>query len=100
MSDDFEFPNGDGDLEGDDENPSLLNDAAFNLVNQAIAAVDDLRVEPVEVKGAGCILAFGIVATGSLAAGLALAEICMAGLGEIQIASGEVAGCTWPHLNV
>ena len=29
MSDDFEFTN--GDLNGDDENPSLLNDAAFNL---------------------------------------------------------------------
>ncbi|HVJ84494.1 MAG TPA: methenyltetrahydromethanopterin cyclohydrolase [Caulifigura sp.] len=99
MSDDFELP--DHELNGDgDDFPPLLNDAAFNLVNQALAAVDDLRVEPVDVKGAGCILDFGVEATGSLAAGLALAEICMAGLGEIQISNGEVAGCTWPHLNV
>ncbi|QDT53553.1 Methenyltetrahydromethanopterin cyclohydrolase [Caulifigura coniformis] len=99
MSEDFELPEDDFE-EGAEENPSLLNDAAFSLVNQALAAVDELRVEAVDVQGAGCILDFGVETTGSLAAGLALAEICMAGLGEIQISNGEVAGCTWPHLNV
>ena len=31
-------------MDDTDEFPPLLNDSAFNLVNQALAAVDDLRV--------------------------------------------------------
>jgi methenyltetrahydromethanopterin cyclohydrolase len=100
MSDEFELPEYDVPDDDADENPALMNDAAFNLVNQALAGVDDLRIEAVDVEGAGCILDFGVEATGSLAAGIALAEICMAGLGEITLGSGEVAGCTWPYLNV
>jgi methenyltetrahydromethanopterin cyclohydrolase len=87
-------------LDDQDERPSPLNDEAFSLVNQAIAAADELRIEPVSVKGAGCVLDFGVEATGSLSAGLALAEICMAGLADLAIVPGEVAGVTWPHLTV
>jgi len=82
------------------EHPPVLNDAAFNLVNQALAAVDELRIEAVPLSGAGCILDFGVEAEGSLSAGLALAEICMSGLVELSIVPGEVAGVAWPHLFV
>lgn len=87
-------------LDETEENPPLLNDHAFNLVNQALAAVDELRVEAVPVKGAGCVIDFGVEAEGSLGAGLALAEICMAGLAEISITPGEVADVAWPQLFV
>jgi methenyltetrahydromethanopterin cyclohydrolase len=87
-------------LDDIEEYPPHLNDSAFNLVNQALAAVDDLRIEAVPVKGAGCVLDFGVEAQGSLGAGLALAEICMSGLAELSIVPGEVAGIAWPHLFV
>ncbi|MBX3443898.1 MAG: methenyltetrahydromethanopterin cyclohydrolase [Planctomyces sp.] len=82
------------------DQPPHLNDQAFNLVNQALGASEDLRIEPAPVKGAGCILDCGVEAEGSLAAGLALAEICLSGMAELSIVPGEVAGAHWPHLFV
>lgn len=84
----------------DDEFPPSLNEMAWDLVQQAIHAADDLRIEPVEVESGACILDFGIEAPGSLAAGLALSEICLAGLAELSIHPGEVSGIGWPQLMV
>lgn len=84
----------------EDEFPPSLNEMAWDLVQQAIHAADDLRIEPVEVESGACILDFGIEAPGSLAAGLALAEVCLSGLAEVSIHPGEVAGVGWPQLFV
>lgn len=84
----------------EDEFPPSLNEMAWDLVQQAIHAADDLRIEPVEVDSGACILDFGVEAPGSLAAGLALAEICLSGLAEVSIHPGEVAGVGWPQLFV
>lgn len=77
----------------------VLNELAWDLVQQAIAAADDLRIEVVDCP-AGGIIDFGVEADGSLGAGLALAEICSAGLLEIQLTSGELAGVGWPQIFV
>jgi methenyltetrahydromethanopterin cyclohydrolase len=83
----------------DIESEPVLNELAWDLVQQAVAAADDLRIEVVDCP-AGGIIDFGVEAGGSLGAGLALAEICSAGLLEIQLVPGEVDGVGWPQLFV
>ncbi len=88
-----------------DENDSsefdpILNDAAWDLIHQILVSLDELRVEPVEYDGPGLILDFGVNAPGSLAAGLALAEVCTSGLAEVSIVPGELGGIGWPQLFV
>jgi methenyltetrahydromethanopterin cyclohydrolase len=77
----------------------ILNDLAWDLVQQAIAAADDLRIEVVDCP-AGGIIDFGVETTGSLGAGLALAEICSSGLLEIQLTPGDLEGIAWPQVFV
>jgi methenyltetrahydromethanopterin cyclohydrolase len=83
-----------------DEMPPLLNELAWDLVQQAMNVADDLRIEPVDHESGACILDFGVEAQGSIGAGLALAEVCLASLAEVAIHPGEVAGVGWPHLFV
>lgn len=77
----------------------ILNELAWDLVQQAIAAADDLRIEVVD-SPAGGIIDFGVETVGSLGAGLALAEICTAGLMEMQLAPGDLDGIAWPQVFV
>ncbi len=83
-----------------DSEPAMLNELAWDLVSQLINETDELRIEPVETKSGACVLDFGVEAVGSLGAGLALAEVCMANLGQVSIQPGEVAGVGWPQLFV
>jgi len=83
----------------DDAEPTL-NELAWDLVQQALFAADELRVTLVDEVDGATVLDFGVDAMGSLGAGLALAEICTAGLAEISVTHGEVAGIGWPHLLV
>lgn len=75
----------------------VLNELSWDLLQQALAAADDLRIETVDCP-AGGIVDFGVKTSGSLGAGLALAEICSAGMLEIQLAPGELEGIGWPHV--
>ena len=83
-----------------DANDPILNDSAFDLFNQILNSLDELRVEAAEYDGPGIVLDFGVNAPGSLAAGLALAEICTAGLADFSIVPGSVGGIGWPQLTV
>ncbi len=83
----------------DIESDPVLNELAWDLIQQAIAAADDLRIELVDCP-AGGILDFGVETTGSLGAGLALSEICSAGLLEIHLTPGELDGVGWPQVFV
>jgi methenyltetrahydromethanopterin cyclohydrolase len=77
----------------------VLNELAWDLVQQAVSAADDLRIEVVDTPVGG-ILDFGVETAGSLGAGLALAEISSAGLLEINLVPGELDGIGWPQLFV
>ena len=84
----------------DEVHDPTLNELSFDLVHQILTATETLRVEPVETESGAILLDFGIDAPGSLGAGLALAEVCLASLGDVNVVSGEVAGVGWPHLFV
>ncbi len=83
-----------------EELPPTLNELAWDLVQQALNVADDLRIEMVEHDSGACILDFGIEAPGSIGAGIAMAEVCLASLAEVSIHPGEVAGVGWPQLFV
>lgn len=83
----------------DDAEPTL-NELAWDLVQQALFAAEELRITLLEEVDGATVLDFGVEAMGSLGAGLALAEICTAGLAEMSVTPGEVAGIAWPHMLV
>ncbi|MFN0053475.1 MAG: methenyltetrahydromethanopterin cyclohydrolase [Planctomycetales bacterium] len=77
-----------------------LNERAAQLAQSLPDAAETLRIAVHDLPGSGRVLDFGIEAEGGLGAGLALAQICTAGLAEISVVSGEIDGCGWPHLLV
>jgi methenyltetrahydromethanopterin cyclohydrolase len=81
-------------------NEPVLNELAWDLVEDAIVAAEDLGIEVHQADSGARILDFGVEADGSLAAGITLAEICTAGLARITITQGEVAGVVWPQVLV
>lgn len=77
-----------------------LNTRAATLVEALVPALEDLRVQSRRVDGGGRVFDFGVETEGGLRAGRALAEICTAGLAEISLVPGELAGSNWPHVQV
>lgn len=77
-----------------------LNLRASQIVETLIASAETLKIAHHDLPGGGRALDFGIAAEGGLGAGLALAQVCTAGLAEVSLVPGEVAGRGWPHLLV
>jgi methenyltetrahydromethanopterin cyclohydrolase len=77
-----------------------LNTRAVQLAESLLPSADTLRIAVHEIPGGGRVLDCGIAAEGGLGAGLALAQVCTAGLAEISLTSGEIGGHGWPHLLV
>ena len=83
-----------------DETEPTLNELAWDLVQQALFASDELRIALVDEIDGATVLDFGVEIVGSLGAGLALAEVCMADWRRSQCPGeiGGAAGCTcWFH---
>lgn len=78
--------------------PSPLNDSALTVLRtrcgRSLGGVSELAV-----AGAS-VLDFGVKARGGLEAGLALADVCMAGLGHARIEPGTLDGRAWPQVVV
>lgn len=77
-----------------------LNARASQLLEALPTAAAALRITDHAIAGGGRVLDFGIEAEGGLGAGLALAQVCTAGLAEISLVPGEINGTNWPHLLV
>ncbi|MEZ6052855.1 MAG: methenyltetrahydromethanopterin cyclohydrolase [Planctomycetaceae bacterium] len=82
------------------ENEPVLNELAWALVEEIIVSAEDLRVQMHETSAGGTVIDFGVDALGSLAAGIALSEVCMAGLAEIELQQGTLNGIGWPQVFV
>jgi len=76
--------------------PALsVNTRAQTLIDKLKAAAAELKIDIARGERGECLIDAGSRVQGSIAAGLALAEICMGGLGSIQLTS-RAATPHWP----
>ena len=80
-------------------NPTL-NQRASQLIEEAATQSEQLRIASRSLPGGGRVIDFGIHTAGGLEAGLLLTRICMSGLCDLNIVSGDIDGISWPHVNV
>lgn len=78
----------------------MLNTRANELVERMLPLVGDLRGKLLELDNGGQVVDLGVKAEGSLEAGRFLAEVCLSGLGQVQIVPGEIGEVAWPHVQV
>jgi methenyltetrahydromethanopterin cyclohydrolase len=67
-----------------------LNARASRFVDDLIRDAAALRIELHDIPGGGRVVDFGVKSEGSLAAGLALARVCTAGLADITLVPGDL----------
>ena len=74
--------------------PLSVNGMARPLVDRLLAGADAFALKVARDATGACIVDAGIVARGSVAAGLLIGEICMGGLGRVDVRSSGLEG--WP----
>src|SRR5262245_20979791 len=77
-----------------------MNERAWTLADQCAARSAELRISVHALSCGTRVIDAGIEATGGLAAGVALAELCMGGLGHVSLVSLPVDGGVWPGVQV
>lgn len=80
--------------------PLLLNARAAKIVETMTAGADDRRIAAHEIDGGGRFIDCGVKVPGGIRAGLDLTRVCMAGLADVSVAVGEVAGRAAPIVQV
>lgn len=79
----------------------LLNARMFSFANViANLYAEEHRIAVHQIEGGGRVLDCGIAVRGGLDAGLAMARVCLAGLGEAAIVPGDVGGQPCPVVQV
>jgi len=77
-----------------------LNERAWALADACAQRAAELRVAVLSLPSGARVLDCGVDAVGGLAAGKALAELCMGGLGHLDFAPVLVDGEQWPGVQV
>jgi methenyltetrahydromethanopterin cyclohydrolase len=77
-----------------------LNERAWTLADRSVERAAELRIGVHSLAGGARVIDAGVNEPGGLAAGLALAELCMGGLGHVQLAPLTIGGDTWPGVLV
>jgi methenyltetrahydromethanopterin cyclohydrolase len=72
--------------------PLTLNERAQRLADHLAANASSFRIQVQQTSSGARILDCGIQAPGGLQAGLALARVCLAGLADVTLVPGDVAG--------
>ncbi len=80
--------------------PPNLNAAAAEIADGMEEHAGQLRVRARRLGNGARVIDAGIEADGGLEAGLALAEICMGGLGTVSYVPLQLGGETWPGVSV
>lgn len=79
---------------------NILNARAWDLAEQTLERMNDLRVAIHEREDGSRVLDYGVETKGSLEAGLTLAKVCTAGLASVSLTNGLLAGIDFPHVLV
>ena len=77
-----------------------MNGRAWRLADSYAGRADELRIGVRRLAGGARVIDAGVDAAGGLAAGLALARLCLGGLGHVAYASLIIDGETWPGVQV
>jgi methenyltetrahydromethanopterin cyclohydrolase len=77
-----------------------MNERAWALAGQMADRADELRIAVHVLESGARVIDAGVAAAGGFAAGLALARICMGGLGEVVLAPLSIRGETWQGIQV
>jgi methenyltetrahydromethanopterin cyclohydrolase len=77
-----------------------MNQRALELADAMVDEADLLRVRVSTLANGARIIDAGIAGEGGYGAGLALAEICMGGLGEVGFTTARIGDQSWPAVLV
>jgi methenyltetrahydromethanopterin cyclohydrolase len=77
-----------------------MNERASVLADKYIQRAAELRIAVQTLSTGARVVDAGVNVPGGFAAGLALAELCMGGLGHVEFASLIIGGEAWPGVNV
>lgn len=77
-----------------------LNRRAAAIADTMVERAEELRVVARSLDSGARVLDAGIETPGGLAAGLALAGLCMGGLGHLSYAPVTIDGAAWPGVQV
>ena len=77
-----------------------MNERAWALADRYVERAVELRIEISRLASGARVLDAGVNAPGGLAAGLALAELCMGGLGHVEYVPLTIGGESWPGVQV
>jgi methenyltetrahydromethanopterin cyclohydrolase len=77
-----------------------LNERAWAIADACASGAAELRVTTVSLACGTRVIDAGVGAPGGLAAGIALAEICMGGLGHVTHVPLTIDGDVWPGVQV
>ncbi len=77
-----------------------LNENGWAIADGMVGRASELRVVGRMLPGGARVIDAGIEVQGGYGAGLALAEICMGGLGHVAYAAVTIGGEAWPGVQV
>jgi methenyltetrahydromethanopterin cyclohydrolase len=77
-----------------------MNERAWLLADEYLRRRAELRVAPHALANGARVIDAGIDVPGGLAAGRALADLCMGGLGSIEFTTVTIGEQTWPAVHV
>jgi methenyltetrahydromethanopterin cyclohydrolase len=77
-----------------------LNRMALELADEALEFTEELEIGAFELDSGATVIDFGVDHEGGLEAGLLLAELQTAGLATLQTRVDDVAGATFPHVEL
>jgi methenyltetrahydromethanopterin cyclohydrolase len=80
--------------------PLNMNERAWALADRCVERATELRMAVHSLPSGARIIDAGVNVPGGLAAGRALVELCMGGLGHVQFAPLTIGGDTWPGVLV
>jgi methenyltetrahydromethanopterin cyclohydrolase len=77
-----------------------LNRMSLELADEALEFAEELDIGAFELENGATVLDFGVDHVGGIEAGLLLAELQTAGLATVQTRVDDVAGATFPHVEL
>ena len=77
-----------------------MNERAWALADRLVERAADLNIAVHTLAGGARVVDAGAAVRGGFAAGRALAELCMGGLGHVEFASLTIGGEAWPGVHV